>query len=96
VRCGFFDQSCNLLGPGYIDRVTGAGDFDLMAVGALGIPAFEVGVDGSVCSRYQHPGWLAFPRSSGDNCLEVVGELGTCDRAMKAACAAGRSAAKYS
>ena len=39
VRCGFFDQSCNLLWPGYIDRVTGAGDFDLVAVGTRGIPA---------------------------------------------------------
>jgi hypothetical protein len=72
VRRGFFDQSCNLLWPGYVDRVTGAGDFDLVAVGALGIAAFEAGVDGSVCSRYQHPGWFAFPRSRGDNCLEVA------------------------
>ncbi len=56
--------------------MTGAGDFDLVTVGARGIPALEVGVDGSVCSCYQHPSWFAFPRSRGDNCLEVVGEIG--------------------
>jgi hypothetical protein len=39
VCCGFFDHSCNFLWPGYVDRVTGAGDFDLVAVGAHGIPS---------------------------------------------------------
>jgi len=76
VRRCFLDQGGNFLRPGYVDRVTGAGDFDLVAVGARGIPPFEVRVDGSVCSRYQHPGWFAFPRSRGDNYLEVVGEIG--------------------
>ena len=56
--------------------MAGAFNFDRVAHGPLGIPAFEVGVDGSVCSRYQHPGWFAFPRSRGDNCLEVVAEIG--------------------
>jgi uncharacterized repeat protein (TIGR03803 family) len=36
VRCSLFDQSCNLVWPGYVDRVTGAGDFDLVAVGSCG------------------------------------------------------------
>ena len=76
VRCGIFDQSCNLLWPGYVDRVTGAGDFDLVGVGSCGIPPFDVRVDGSVFCGYQHPAWFAFPRSRGDNCFEVVGEIG--------------------
>jgi len=76
VRCGIFDQSCNLLWPGYVDRVTGAGDFDLVGVGSCGIPPFEVRVDGSVFCGYQHPAWFAFPRSRGYNCFEVVGEIG--------------------
>ena len=72
VRCGLFDQSCNLLWPGYVDRVTGAGDFDLVAVGSCGIPPFEIGIDGSVRSRYQRPAWFASPRSFGDDCLKIV------------------------
>src|SRR5712671_5837777 len=72
VRCGFFDQSCNLLWPGYVDRVAGAGDFDLVAVGSCGIPPFEIGIDGSVRSRYQRPAWLASPRSCGDDGFEIV------------------------
>src|SRR6266481_5971506 len=73
VRCSFFDQSCNLLRSGDVDRVAGACDFDLVAVGSCGIPPFEVGVDGSVLCRHQHPGRFASPRSSGDNCFEIVG-----------------------
>ena len=50
--------------------MAGAGDFDLMAVGACGVP--EVGVDGSVRSRYQRSAWFASPRSCGDDCLKIV------------------------
>jgi hypothetical protein len=32
VRNGLFDQSCDLLWPGYVDRMTGAADFALAAV----------------------------------------------------------------
>ena len=42
--------------------MAGAGDLDLVAVGSCGIPAFEIGVDGSVCSCYQHPAWFAPPK----------------------------------
>src|SRR6266478_6603681 len=42
VRCSLFDQSCNLLRPGDVDRVAGTRDFDLVAVGSCGIPDFEV------------------------------------------------------
>jgi hypothetical protein len=48
MRCGFFDQTGSLFRSGNVDGVTGSSDFDLMAVGSCGIPAFEVGVDGSV------------------------------------------------
>ena len=75
MQCSFFDQSCNLLRPGDVDRVAGACDFDFVAVGSRGIPAFEVGVDGSVCCRYQHPARFASPRSGGDDGFEIVGEV---------------------
>jgi hypothetical protein len=55
VRCSFFDQSCNLLRPGDVDGVAGARDFDLVAVGSLGMPAFEVGIR----SRFAEVTWEA-------------------------------------
>jgi hypothetical protein len=48
ARGSFFDQSCNFLRLGDIDGVTGACDFDLVAVRSRGIPPFEVRLDGSV------------------------------------------------
>src|SRR4029077_13153578 len=53
----------------------GACDFDLVTLGSLGIPAFEVGVDGSVFCRYQHPARLASPRRRRDDCFEIVGQV---------------------
>ena len=52
VRCSFFNQGCNLLRPGDINRVTGTLDFDHVALGSFGVPAFEVGIDDSVSCRY--------------------------------------------
>ena len=52
VRCSFFNQGCNLFRPGDIDRVTGTLDFDHVALGSFGVPAFEVGIDDSVSCRY--------------------------------------------
>src|ERR1700675_4128430 len=75
VRCGFFDHSRDLFRPGDVDRVAGAGDFDLVTVGSCGIPAFEVWVDGPVFCRYQHPARLAFPCSCSDDCYEIVSEV---------------------
>src|SRR5205809_3133642 len=46
-----------------------------MALGSFGIPPFEVRVDGSVLCRYQHPGRFASPRSRGDNCFEIIGQV---------------------
>src|SRR5437660_3468002 len=46
-----------------------------MAVGSCGIPAFEVGVDGSICCGYQRPARFASPCSRGDDCLKIVGEV---------------------
>src|SRR5207302_325983 len=43
-----------------------------MTLRSFGIPPFEVGVDGSVFCRYQHPAWFASPRSRGDDCFEIV------------------------
>src|SRR5437764_11798236 len=72
VRCSFFDKSCDFLRPGNIDRVTGAGDFDRLAVGSCGIPPFEIGIDSSVFCCDQHRTRFAFPRRCGDDCFEVV------------------------
>ena len=52
--------------------MAGAWDFDLVALGSFGIPPFEVGVDGSVFCRYQHPARFASPRRRGDDCFEIV------------------------
>jgi len=36
-----FDQRCNLLRVQDVNRVAGSGDFDFVATGPCGIPAFE-------------------------------------------------------
>src|SRR6266516_4511159 len=46
-----------------------------MTLRSFGIPPFEVGVDGSVFCRYQHPAWFASPRSRGDDCFEIVSQV---------------------
>src|SRR6266550_522433 len=43
-----------------------------MTLRPFGIPPFEVGVDGSVLCRYQHPAWFASPSRRGDDCFEIV------------------------
>src|SRR5438132_7923194 len=43
-----------------------------VAVGSGGIPPFEVGVDGAVFCRHQHPARFASPRSRADDCSEIV------------------------
>src|SRR5450755_4702988 len=64
-----------------VDRVAGSGDFDLAAAGPCGIPTFEIGVDRSVASGYQHPAWFISPRRRGDDSFEIlslVQHLGSC------------------
>src|SRR5882672_9095639 len=55
--------------------MTGARDFDRVALGSCGVPPFEIGVDGSVFRRHQHPAWFASPRSRGDDRLKIVSEV---------------------
>ena len=76
--------------------MAGARDFDLVAVGSLGIPPFEVGVDGSVAPATNIQLGLLLHAAVVMTALKLSPKLNTCDRAMKAACSAGRSAAKYS
>src|SRR6266487_6841014 len=52
VRGSFFDQSCDFLRHRDVNSMTGARDFDLMALGSLGIPPLQVGIDGSIFRRY--------------------------------------------
>src|ERR1700730_4529689 len=75
VPCSLFDHSGNLFRPGGVDRVAGTRHFDLVAVGSRGVPAFEVGGDGSVRPRYHHPAWFASPRSRRDDRLEIVSKV---------------------
>src|SRR6266404_2151788 len=75
VRCSFFDQSCNLLWLGDVDRVARARDFDLVTLGSFGVPPFEVRVDGSVFCRYQHPTRFTSPCGRSDDCFEIVGQV---------------------
>ena len=76
MRCRFFDQRGNFLGPGDVHAVARAGNFDHVAFGACSVPAFEVGIDGSVLPRNQRPAGLAFPSGGGDDRLEIFGEVG--------------------
>src|SRR5467141_3088854 len=46
-----------------------------MAVGPCGIPAFEIGADGSVFCRYQNPAWFASPRRRSDDGFEIVSQI---------------------
>src|SRR5271155_4783175 len=66
------NYSGNFLGMRGIDCVTGACDFDCVAMRSRGVPSFKVRVDGSVFFRDQHPAWFASPRGRGDDGLEVV------------------------
>ena len=47
--------------------MTGACEFDSMALGSCGVPPSEVGVNGSVASRYQRPAWSASPGAVNQN-----------------------------
>jgi hypothetical protein len=66
------DQGRHLFWPGRIHRVTGALNFDLVAVCACRIPPFEIGVDGSVSCRYCHPTRFASPCSCRDDRFEIA------------------------
>src|SRR6266403_4803044 len=72
VRGSLFDQSCNFLRPGDVNSVTGARDFDFMALGSLGIPPLQVGIDGSIFCRDQHPTRFASPGRGRENSFEIV------------------------
>jgi hypothetical protein len=64
--------------------VTGAGEFDIVAVGSPCILPFEIGIDGSVRSRYQHPAWLLVQAGVVMTALKLSAKFSICDRAMKA------------
>jgi hypothetical protein len=55
--------------------VAGTGNFDFVAVRASGVPAFEIGIDGAVCSGDQHPAGFTFPCSGGDDGFEIIAEV---------------------
>jgi hypothetical protein len=75
VRCSFFDQRCNLLRPwrrrpsGWHPQLRPYGCWLAWRT------AFEVGVDGSVASGYQHPAWFSSPSRRGDDRFEIVSSV---------------------
>src|SRR5580700_2274772 len=75
MRRSLFDQRRYLFRPGDINRMASAGDFDLVAVGPRSVPSFEVRIDGPICTRYEHPAWLASPRRCSDDRLEIVSRV---------------------
>src|SRR5580704_10625525 len=58
-----------------VHAVTGACDFDSVALGSLGVPAFQIRIDGSVAARDEHPAGLASPRGDGDDTFEIVAKV---------------------
>ena len=59
-RC-LFDQRGHFLWVRFVDRVAGALHFDRLAVGTLGVHAFQIGVDDAIGGRYRVPAWLGLP-----------------------------------
>src|ERR1700735_5102272 len=68
---GAFYYAGNFLGMGDEDAVAGAGDFGGVAVGALGVPALEVRVDGAVASGNDHPAGFGSPGRGGDGARKI-------------------------
>jgi hypothetical protein len=75
VGRGFFDQGGDFFWVGEVDAVAGARDFYFVAVGAGGVPAFEVGIDGAVAAGYEIPSGFAVPRGGSNERFEVVAEV---------------------
>src|SRR5271156_4234721 len=63
---GALDYLCNFFGMRDEDAVAGARNFGRLALGPLGVPAFQVRVDGSIASGHHHPTGFGSPRSGGD------------------------------
>src|SRR5260221_5823162 len=63
---GFLNQRRHFLGMRFVDGVAGSLYLYLVAVRALGVHAFQVGVDGLVVLCYQVPAGLQFPGGVGD------------------------------
>ena len=68
----FFDQSGYFFGVRNINCMAGSFYLYFVAVRALGVHAFQVGVDGFVGRRHQVPARLQFPGGIGN------GSLGYC------------------
>jgi len=76
--------------------VAGARNFDLMAVGSRGVPAFEVGVMVLSAPATTIQLGLLLHAAAVMTALKLSAKLSTCDRAMRPACSGDKSAAKYS
>src|SRR6516164_9519019 len=93
LRRSVFDYCRDFLGMRNVGHVARSGDFHLVALCELCIPALKVRIDRTVRAGHQHPAWLRSPPRRVDRALKLSAKLNTCERAMKAACSSERSAA---
>src|ERR1700675_4053868 len=96
VLCSPFDQRGNLLWVRNVDRVAGSRDLPLLAARRVGYQPLRSGL--IVLSPPATNIQLGFLLHAAVvmTALKLSAKFSTCDRAMKAACSADRSAAKYS
>jgi hypothetical protein len=76
--------------------VTRARDFDCMAVGACGIPPFQVGVNGLSAPATITQLGLLLQAGAAITALKLAAAIGTCECATKLVSQGGTSAAKNS
>src|SRR5580704_19091792 len=70
--CGTLNHICNFLWMRDVDGVTRACHFDRLAVGPVGIPTFQIRVDGSIVPRHHHPARFRSPGCRSDRRREIV------------------------
>src|ERR1700721_4020896 len=87
---GAFYYAGNFLGMGDEYAVAGAGDFGGVAVGALGVPAFQVRVDGAIASGHHHPARFGSPGRGRDRPGKIWSIVEDLRRPHKAALMGGR------
>ena len=96
MRCGFFDQHCNLLRVRDVDRVAGSGDFDFVAAGRVAYQRSRSGLMVLSLPATNIQLGLLLHAAAVMTALKLSAALNICERDMNAACSADRSAAKYS
>ena len=94
--CCTLNYICNFLRMRHVNCVACTGDFDRVTISSLGIPTFQVRIYGSIAPATSIQLGLFLQAAVVIVAEKLSAKLNTCERAMKAACSAERSAAKYS